>query len=72
VTLNTSWLADLMPGNRRVEVGRDDLLQGNDALAVGHDHETGQHGRHLHPGDAALPVTGSPTSTTRLSDRFEM
>ena len=39
----------------RVQVGRDDLLERHEALAVGHDDEAGQRRRHLDPGDAPLP-----------------
>ena len=43
------------PGEQRLQVGRDDLLERHEALAVGHDHEAGQRRRDLDPGDAALP-----------------
>ena len=64
--------ADRHAGEEAVEVGRDDLLEGHEALAVGHDDEAGQRRRHLDPGDAALAGRGSWTSTTRLSERLEM
>ena len=51
-------LADGHAREQRVQVGGDDLLEGNEALTVGHDHEAGQHGRHLDPGDAALTRRG--------------
>ncbi len=48
-------VADRHAGEQRVEVGGDHLFEGYETLAVGHDHEARQGGRHLHPGDAALP-----------------
>ena len=65
-------MADGHAGEQRVQVGGDDLLEGHEALAVGHDHETGEGRGHLDPGDAALAREGSCTSTTRLSERFEI
>ncbi len=47
-------VADRHAREERVQVGRDDLLQGHEALAVGHDDEARQGRRHLDPGDAAL------------------
>jgi hypothetical protein len=63
---------DLHAGEQLVEVGGDDLLEGHEALAVGHHHEPGQQVGHLDPGEAALPVSGRRSITARLSDRSEM
>ena len=65
-------VADGHAREERVEVGRDDLLERHEALAVGHDDEAGQRRWDLDPCDAPLPVAGSWTSTTRLSERLEM
>ena len=45
---------DLHAREQLVEVGGDHLLEGHEALAVGHHHEPGQQVGHLHPGEAAL------------------
>ena len=49
-------LQDVHAGEQVVEVGGDDLLERDEALAVGHDDEPGQHRRHLHPREP--PVAG--------------
>ena len=54
VTRKASWPSISMPGEERVEVGGDHLLERHEALAVGHHDEAGQQQRHLHPGEAAL------------------
>ena len=48
----------VMPGNSIVEVGGDHLLEGDEPLAVGHDHEAGQDRRDLDPGDPLLAGAG--------------
>ena len=53
-------LPDRHAGEQGVEVGGDDLLERHEALAVGHDHEAGQHRRHLDPGDAAARRSSGP------------
>ena len=58
-----------MPPNSG-QVRRDDLFEGHEPLAIGHD-TTGQHLGHLDPGEPALPL-GRPHSTTKLSERSEM
>ena len=45
-------LEHLHPREEAVEVGGDDLLERDEALAVGHHHEPGQQRRHLDPGEA--------------------
>ena len=66
-------VADGHAGEQRVQMGGDDLLERHEALAVGHDHETGQQpGGTLTRAMRSSPETGSCTSTTRLSERFEM
>ena len=51
-------VADGHAGEQRVQVGGDDLLERDEALAVGHDDEAGQGRRHLDPGDASLARGG--------------
>ena len=43
-----------MPGEQLVEVRGDHLLQGHEALAIGHDHEPRQQVGHLHPCEPPL------------------
>ena len=40
------------------EMGGNELLDGQQASTVGQGHEAGQDGRHLDPGDAAIPGAG--------------
>ena len=65
-------LADGHPGEQGVEVGGDDLLEGDEALAVGHTTKRGRTGGTFTRAIRCSPVPGSPTSTSRLSERFEM
>ena len=58
VTRKAIVALDLHAREELVEVGGDDLLEGHEALAVGHHHEAGQQRRHLHPGEAALAGVG--------------
>ncbi len=51
---------DLHALEEAVEVGRDDLLERHEPLAVGEHHEPRQRGRHLHPGEA--PLLGEPVA----------
>jgi len=44
---------DLHPREERAQMCGDHLLEGHEALAVGHDHEAGQKGRHLQAGEPA-------------------
>ena len=61
-----AWCSpDRHAGEERVEVGRDDLLEGHEALAVGHDDEARQHRRDLDPGDAALRRSTGPAPRPR-------
>ena len=48
-------LLDDHPGEQLVEVGGDHLLEGHEALAVGHDHEPGQDLAAPSPGRSAAP-----------------
>ena len=47
-------VADGHAREQRVQVGGDDLLERDEALAVGHHHEAGQRRGHLDTGDAAF------------------
>ena len=48
-------MADGHAREQRVQMGGDDLLEWDEALAVGHDDETGQSRWDLDPGDPPLP-----------------
>ena len=58
VTRNIQWSTTVMPGNERVEVGGDEVLEEDEPLAVGQGDEAGQRRRHLDPGEALLVVLG--------------
>ena len=49
---------DLHPGEQRVEVRGQHLLDGYEPFAVGQGHEPVEQRRHLHPGEAPLPGHG--------------
>ncbi len=47
-------------------MGGDNLFQRDEAFAVGHDHEPGQQGRDLDPGDALLAGDGIPDADDQV------
>ncbi len=56
----------LHAGEQLVEVGGNELLQGKEALPVGHHHEARQDGRHLHPGEAGGTGVGIPHENRQI------
>ena len=58
VTRNGMVGDDLHAREQRVEVGRDHLLERDEALAVGEPEEAGEQRRHLHPGEALVAGGG--------------
>ena len=56
---------DLHAGEELVEVCRDDLLEGNEALTVGQHHEARQQRRHLDAREAALRGDRDPARSPR-------
>ena len=51
---------DLHAGEQGPEMGGDDLLHGDESLAVGHGQQPGQHRRNLDAGEAALTADRVP------------
>ena len=63
----------LHPGEQRVELRRDHLLERHEALAVGERRRSaGSSGGTFTRAKRSSPLDGSRTVTARLSDRFEM
>ena len=73
VTRNGWCVEHLHAREQRVEVGRDHLLERDEALAVGQRRRTGGAAAAPSRGRSARsPVAASRTTTARFSDRFEM
>ena len=72
VTRKGWWATISTPGEQRVEMGGDHLLERHEPLVRRRHHEARQDRRDLDPGEPGHPGRGSRTNTARLSERLEM
>ena len=72
VTRKTSWRPMVMPGNSVSRWAAMTCSSGTTRSPSGMTTKRGSTGGTFTRAMRRSPVTGSPTSTTRLSERFEM